>query len=184
VKEEPKAEESKEPVKKKKHHSWKSYFQKMTGKHEEKEEEKKETVKEPEVKEEPMEEVTEEVVEAEPVEESVEEVIEEVYEEEPEQFVSQVEEEYAEAFEEAVAQENEESEEEVEDLSVGEMNPYTGREYESNSVRMHPKHIGYVQVYSRKDHKWHDMTEWAFLGEQERKKLELGDDYVSPIYLD
>ena len=77
-----------------------------------------------------------------------------------------------------------EQEEETEDLSIGEMNPYTGREYESNSVRMHPKRIGYVQVYSRKDHKWQDMTEWAFLGEQERKKVELGDDYVSPIYLD
>ena len=102
---------------------------------------------------------------------------------EPEAEVSPVEEEFAEAFEEAVAKENEQ-EEETEDLSIGEMNPYTGREYESNSVRMHPKRIGYVQVYSRKDHKWQDMTEWAFLGEQERKKVELGDDYVSPIYLD
>ena len=30
---------------------------------------------------------------------------------------------------------------------VGEINPYTRKEYESNSVRMHPKKIGYVQVY-------------------------------------
>lgn len=37
---------------------------------------------------------------------------------------------------------------------VGDINPYTGREYESNSVRMHPKRIGYVQVYDRANHKW------------------------------
>ena len=71
-----------------------------------------------------------------------------------------------------------------EDLSVGEMNPYTGREYQTNSVRMHPTRIGYVQVYDRKEHKWTDMTEWAFLGYQERKKALLGKDYEPPIYLD
>lgn len=67
---------------------------------------------------------------------------------------------------------------------VGDINPYTGREYESNSVRMHPKRIGYVQVYDRANHKWTDMTEWAFLGYQERKKVLLGEDYEQPIYLD
>ena len=61
---------------------------------------------------------------------------------------------------------------------------YTGMEYESNSVRMHPKRIGYVQVYDRSDHQWTDMTEWAFLGYQERKKALLGKDYEPPIYLD
>lgn len=71
-----------------------------------------------------------------------------------------------------------------EDLSVGEMNPYTGREYQTNSVRMHPTRIGYVQVYDRKLHQWTDMTEWAFLGYQERKKALLGKDYEPPIYLD
>ena len=71
-----------------------------------------------------------------------------------------------------------------EDLTVGEMNPYTGREYQSNSVRMHPSRIGYVQVYDRKQHQWTDMTEWAFLGYQERKKALLGKDYEPPIYLD
>lgn len=75
-------------------------------------------------------------------------------------------------------------EDDEEDLTQGELNPYTGREYASNSVRMHPKRIGYVQVYNRKDHKWTDMTEWAFLGYQERKKMLLGKDYVPPIYLD
>ena len=71
-----------------------------------------------------------------------------------------------------------------EDLSVGDINPYTGHEYQSNSVRMHPSRIGYVQVYDRRTHKWKDMTEWAFLGEQERKKAMLGREYVQPVYLD
>lgn len=68
--------------------------------------------------------------------------------------------------------------------SVGEVNPYTGKEYEPGSVRMHPDRIGYVQVYDREQHKWTDMTEWAFLGDQERKKKLLGKDYKPPVYLD
>lgn len=169
-----------EPVKKKKHHSWKDYFQRMTGKHADKE---ADDAKQPEVEEQQQGQNTEqEPEESELTEEYKEELSEEFTE--PDQAVPLVEEQFAEAFEEAVAKESEPVEEETEDLSIGEMNPYTGREYESNSVRMHPKRIGYVQVYSRRDHKWQDMTEWAFLGEQERKKLELGDDYVSPIYLD
>lgn len=67
---------------------------------------------------------------------------------------------------------------------VGDINPYTGKEYKTNSVRMHPKRIGYVQVYDQEQHKWTDMTEWAFLGYQERKKVLLGKDYEPPIYLD
>lgn len=78
----------------------------------------------------------------------------------------------------------EEEDDDAEDLERGELNPYTGHEYESNSVRMHPKRIGYVQVYDRRDHAWTDMTEWAFLGYQERKKALLGKDYEEPIYLD
>lgn len=73
---------------------------------------------------------------------------------------------------------------EEEDLERGDVNPYTGHEYKSNSVRIHPKRIGYVQVYDRAEHKWTDMTEWAFLGYQERKKALLGKDYEPPIYLD
>ena len=159
----------------------------MTGKHADKEAEGvkqaevEEQKQQPEQEQSPKQESVPEPEITEPEEEYKEELGEEFTE--PEAEVSPVEEEFAEAFEEAVAKENEQ-EEETEDLSIGEMNPYTGREYESNSVRMHPKRIGYVQVYSRKDHKWQDMTEWAFLGEQERKKVELGDDYVSPIYLD
>ena len=68
--------------------------------------------------------------------------------------------------------------------TVGEINPYTRKEYKTNSVRMHPKRIGYVQVYDQEQHKWTDMTEWAFLGYQERKKALLGKDYVPPTYLD
>ncbi len=71
-----------------------------------------------------------------------------------------------------------------EDRAQGEINPYTGREYQSNSVRMHPSRIGYVQVYDRSTRKWTDMTEWAFLGYQERKKALLGKGYEPPIYLD
>ena len=84
---------------------------------------------------------------------------------------------YEEPVQEEIAQEEPEEE-------VGDINPYTGKEYESNSVRMHPKRIGYVQVYDRTSHKWTDMTEWAFLGYQERKKVLLGEDYEPPIYLD
>ena len=71
-----------------------------------------------------------------------------------------------------------------EDTQAGDVNPYTGKEYQSNSVRMHPTGIGYVQVYDRTIHKWTDMTEWAFLGLQERKKALLGKAYEPPIYLD
>ena len=71
-----------------------------------------------------------------------------------------------------------------EDLVNGDVNPYTGHEYRTNRVRMHPHRIGYVQVYDRKDHKWTDMTEWAFLGVEERKKATMGKDYEPPIYLD
>lgn len=71
-----------------------------------------------------------------------------------------------------------------EDRELGDVNPYTGREYQTNSVRTHPKRIGYVQVYDRKEHKWTDMTEWAFIGMEENRKATLGKDYEPPIYLD
>ncbi len=78
----------------------------------------------------------------------------------------------------------EDYQEDMPEEDAGDVNPYTGKEYESNSVRMHPSRIGYVQVYDRSIHKWTDMTEWAFLGYQERKKQLLGKDYDPPIYLD
>ena len=109
--------------------------------------------------------------------EETEEIVEEAAAEEAVQEPEAVKEEPAQ--EEPLA-----AEEEEEDLVKGDVNPYTGREYKSNSVRMHPKRIGYVQVYDRGEHKWTDMTEWAFLGYQERKKALLGKDYEPPIYLD
>jgi len=89
---------------------------------------------------------------------------------------------YEDMQESAVAEGIEEPE--VEEIGEPEINPYSGREYESNSVRMHPSKIGYVQVYSRRTHTWTDMTEWAFLGYQERQKALLGEDYEEPTYLD
>lgn len=86
-------------------------------------------------------------------------------------------------FKRSVSEKKEESEQKESGI-LGEVNPYTGKEYQTNSVRMHPKRIGYVQVYNQEKHKWTDMTEWAFLGYQERKKALLGKDYDPPIYLD
>ena len=137
--------------------------------------------------------VYEEPVQAEPVQEEVvmedaapaEGYTEPVYEE-PVYEEGAVQESYEEpAYEEAV-QESYEGQvyEDAYEEPVGDVNPYTGREYETNSVRMHPKKIGYVQVYDRDEHKWIDMTEWAFLGYQEQKKMLLGKDYDPPIYLD
>ena len=112
----------------------------------------------------------EEYQESEPYQEE-----EQAYEEYVEENQQDMEEEFADTAQDWEAPEEE---------NVGDINPYTGMEYESNSVRMHPKRIGYVQVYDRSDHQWTDMTEWAFLGYQERKKALLGKDYEPPIYLD
>ena len=112
----------------------------------------------------------EEYQESEPYQEE-----EQAYEEYVEENQQDMEEEFADTAQDWEAPEEE---------NVGDINPYTGMEYESNSVRMHPKRIGYVQVYDRSDHQWTDMTEWALLGYQERKKALLGKDYEPPIYLD
>lgn len=118
----------------------------------------------------------------------------EEYQEAEEYQESEPYQEEEQAYEEYVEENQQDMEEEFadtaqdweapEEKNVGDINPYTGMEYESNSVRMHPKRIGYVQVYDRSDHQWTDMTEWAFLGYQERKKALLGKDYEPPIYLD
>lgn len=75
-------------------------------------------------------------------------------------------------------------EDEPQDLEKGEVNPETGEEYLSDTVRMNKKRIGYVEVYSRKEHCWKTMTEWAFMGEQQQKKNDLGEAYEPPIYLE
>lgn len=151
-------------------------------------EEAPEVGEEPEIKEEPeVEEVTK--VEEEPEVEEAPEV-----EEEPE--AEEVEGEEAEGEEELkveVAPEVEEVQEvedpDVEDIYQGgelkpDINPYTGMEYTTNSVRTHPSRLGYVQIYDRKTRSWEEMTDWAFLGYQERQKIALGRSYQEPTYLD
>ena len=142
-------------------------------------------VKEPDFKEdtfEPVEEASEieveepELEEKELAEEEAEEVVAPKEEPLPSQaFIKELEEKF-----EPIVKPQDENE----DLKIGELNPYTGHEYQTNSVRMHPKKIGYVQVYDRTKHGWVNMTEWAFLGYQEKKKKQLGRNYEPPIYLD
>lgn len=174
VHEEAYAEEKKEET----HHEkkltgWRAMFQRRNKK--ERQEEKHEEEK-----------IEREIEEATEPLEAMEEESDFIEYEEPVQPEQTYYEEQQPAQEEEIAQAvyAEEEDDDAEDLERGELNPYTGHEYESNSVRMHPKRIGYVQVYDRRDHAWTDMTEWAFLGYQERKKALLGKDYEEPIYLD
>ena len=174
VHEEAYAEEKKEQA----HHEkkltgWRAMFQRRNKK--ERQEEKHEEEK-----------IEREIEEATEPLEAMEEDSDFIEYEEPVQPEQTYYEEQQPAQEEEIAQAvyAEEEDDDAEDLERGELNPYTGHEYESNSVRMHPKRIGYVQVYDRRDHAWTDMTEWAFLGYQERKKALLGKDYEEPIYLD
>ena len=167
VHEEAYAEEKKEET----HHEkkltgWRAMFQRRNKK--ERQEEKHEEEK-----------IEREIEEATEPLEAMEEESDFIEYEEPVQPEQTYYEEQQPAQEEEIAQAvyAEEEDDDAEDLERGELNPYTGHEYESNSVRMHPKRIGYVQVYDRRDHAWTDMTEWAFLGYQERKKALLGKDY-------
>ena len=174
VHEEAYAEEKKEQT----HHEkkltgWRAMFQRRNKKERQEEKHEEENI------EREIEEATEPL-------EAMEEDSDFIEYEEPVQPEQTYYEEQQPAQEEEIAQAvyAEEEDDDAEDLERGELNPYTGHEYESNSVRMHPKRIGYVQVYDRRDHAWTDMTEWAFLGYQERKKALLGKDYEEPIYLD
>lgn len=163
-------------------HGWKAYLMRRKKKRTKEQEEPVEDMAES------SEAIPEAISEEISAEESHEELHEEPYDEAEEEFAEESAEEHAEEqpVEEQYTEEQytEEYMDEEEDLEKGEINPYTGREYESNSVRMHPSRIGYVQVYDRSTHQWTDMTEWAFLGYQERKKVLLGKDYEPPIYLD
>ena len=160
-------------------HGWKAYLMRRKKKRTKEQEEPVEDMAES------AEAIAEEIAEEISAEESHEELHEEPYDEVEEESAEEqpVEEQYTEE-QYTEEQYTEEYMDEEEDLEKGEINPYTGREYESNSVRMHPSRIGYVQVYDRSTHQWTDMTEWAFLGYQERKKVLLGKDYEPPIYLD
>lgn len=168
-------------------HGWKAYLMRRKKKRTKEQEEPVENMAESSeaIPEEIAEEISAEESHEEPYDEAEEEFAEEFAEESAEEHAEEqpVEEQYTEE-QYTEEQYTEEYMDEEEDLEKGEINPYTGREYESNSVRMHPSRIGYVQVYDRSTHQWTDMTEWAFLGYQERKKVLLGKDYEPPIYLD
>lgn len=65
----------------------------------------------------------------------------------------------------------------------GDVNPLTGEEYLSNTVRQHPSLSGYVQVYDQSTHEWIDVNEDYFWEFQANKKQILGADYQEPILI-
>lgn len=66
---------------------------------------------------------------------------------------------------------------------LGEINPLTGQEYLSNTVRRHPTLSDYVQVYDQSTHEWIDVNEDYFWSFQANKKELLGVDYQEPILI-
>lgn len=66
---------------------------------------------------------------------------------------------------------------------LGEMNPHTGQEYLTNTVRRHPSLSDYLQVYDRSTHSWNDVNEDYFWKFQASKKEILGSDYQEPILI-
>ena len=66
---------------------------------------------------------------------------------------------------------------------LGEINPLTGEEYLSNTVRQHPDLPKYVQVYDRSTHEWIDVNEDYFWEFQAKKKEIMGSDYQEPIVI-
>lgn len=65
----------------------------------------------------------------------------------------------------------------------GEINPLTGQEYLTNTVRRHPSMSDYVQVYDQSTHEWSDVNEDYFWRFQANKKELLGSDYQEPILI-
>lgn len=65
----------------------------------------------------------------------------------------------------------------------GDINPLTGKEYLTNTVRRHPEIEEYVQVYDQSTHAWSDVREDYFWQFQEKKKQMLGKDYRAPILI-
>lgn len=63
----------------------------------------------------------------------------------------------------------------------GDINPLTGEEYLTNTVRRHPDIEEFVQVYDQSTHSWSDVREDYFWEFQEKKKQMLGKDYRAPI---
>lgn len=65
----------------------------------------------------------------------------------------------------------------------GDINPMTGEEYLTNTVRRHPEIEEYLQVYDQTTHEWSDVREDYFWEFQESKKKMLGKDYQEPILI-
>lgn len=65
----------------------------------------------------------------------------------------------------------------------GDINPLTGEEYLTNTVRQHPEMPSYLQVYDQSTHEWIDVNEDYFWEFQASKKQILGADYQEPILI-
>ncbi len=63
------------------------------------------------------------------------------------------------------------------------INPLTGQEYLTNTVRRHPDDPDYIQVYDRMTHSWSDVEESFFWDFQQKKKQMLGKDYQEPMLI-
>ena len=66
---------------------------------------------------------------------------------------------------------------------LGDINPLTGDEYLTNTVRQHPTMEKYLQVYDQSTHEWIDVNEDYFWEFQASKKQILGADYQEPILI-
>lgn len=65
----------------------------------------------------------------------------------------------------------------------GDINPLTGEEYLTNTVRRHPEIEEFLQVYDQTTHEWNDVREDYFWEFQEKKKQMMGADYRAPIQI-
>ncbi len=82
------------------------------------------------------------------------------------------------------AGESRETEENAEGERIPDINPLTGEEYETNTVKHHPTKPDTLLVYDRDEHMWIEQAERAFNNFQVRKRAMLGRDYEPPVYLD
>lgn len=67
--------------------------------------------------------------------------------------------------------------------SSGDINPLTGQEYLTNTVRRHPYIDDYIQVYDQTTHSWSDVEEDYFWEFQRSKKQMMGSDYQEPLVI-
>ena len=75
-------------------------------------------------------------------------------------------------------------EEEPLDLQGPALDPVTGKEYETNTVKHHPTEPDMLLVYDQDEHRWIVQAERAFLNFHINKRALLGKDYEPPVYLD